>query len=139
MLFPLPVLVILEFAIVEIQIFIINTFQLASRQNRQQLPADVQSFLNIPVCQISLRHVFLLKFICKLSINQVNIRKRRLTQNRHQLFCVFTAGISCKQLVQRIGMIRTGLALADTLILQTGQRGKNINRRIDSLSVKFTA
>ena len=36
-------------------------------------------------------------------------------------------------------MVSTGLALADTLILQTGQRGQHVNGRRDALAVQLTA
>ena len=53
-------------------------------------------------------------------------------------FRIFTSGI-CGKLVHRIGVIRTGLALADSLIFQTGRDGSTSIGGCDAFSIQITA
>ena len=109
----------LYFSVILIKEFVIDTFQLASRKNGKQLPADGQCFLNITVSLIALGNIFLLESIRIFCLDQVNVGESCLTKNSHQLFGLFTTGICGKQLVHGVGMVCSCLAFTDTLILQS--------------------
>ena len=55
---------------------------------------------------------------------------------RDRLLGVLAAGIGREQLVHRAGVVLTGLALADALILQTRQAGQHVHGRDDALAVQ---
>src|SRR5699024_18367 len=57
--------------IVLVQVFVVNPFQLTSRQDAQQLPSDLQCLLDGTVCGIPLADIFLLEGVGKLRIQKI--------------------------------------------------------------------
>src|SRR5699024_4248570 len=116
----------------------LDTFELGYRQDGQQLPTDVEGFLDGTVGVITLGNIAFFKFIRKFCVQQVSLGQSSFTQNAHQLVCVFTTGVSSKQLVEGAAVGLTGLADADTFIRQTGQRRQYVDWRSDILAVQVT-
>ena len=128
-----------ELAVILVEELVADSLELAARKYREELPADVERVLDAAVGVKALRDIFLLEFVRKLCIKLIHIRQRVLAQNNHEFLCVLTARIRGEQLVHRVRVVGSRLALADTLIFESGQGRQNVDRRIDALSVKLTA
>jgi hypothetical protein len=101
----------------------LDALELGLRQDGQQLPAQIQRLLNGAVFVVALVDVALFKLVGKLGIQQVVVRQRGFAQNGHQLLGFLAGGIRGEELVHGVGVVLPGLALADALVLQTGQAG----------------
>ena len=128
-----------ELAVILVEELVADALELAARENREQLPADVERLFDASVGIKALRNIFFLEFVRKLCVELIHIRQRVLAENNHEFLCVLTARIRGEQLVHRVRVVGSRLALADTLIFKSGQGRQNVDRRIDALSVKLTA
>ena len=88
---------------------------------------------------ISLGNVFLLKRVREFCVHEVDFCQRRLAENDHEFFRVFSARIRGEELVHGVGVVGPCLALADPLILQTGQGREHVDGRHDPFPVEFAA
>ena len=82
-----------------------------------------------------LSHKLFLKGFSENKIFFIQRRQLIFTDNRSQGAGIAYLGIAGEELVGHSLMIRSGKALADTVLHQTGQTGQYVNGRIDGLSV----
>ena len=128
-----------ELAVILVEELVADALELAARKYREELPADVERLFDASVGIKALRNIFFLEFIRKLCIELIHIRQRVFAEDDHELLCVLTARICGEQLVHRVRVVGSRLALADTFIFESGQGRQNVDRRVDALSVKLTA
>ena len=81
-----------------VQHFLGNTFKLASGQDSQKLPAEIQRFLNASVGVITLRNIFFLKLGGEVRVKFVDVGERAFTENRREFLGLFTAGVTGEKL-----------------------------------------
>ena len=92
----------------------LDALELALGQQAQQLPAQVQCFLDRPVLLAALRDIPPLKLIGKAGILQIHLGKSGFAQNGHQLLVFLAGGIGGEELVHGAGMILPGLPRPDS-------------------------
>ena len=102
-----------------LDIFVLDSLQLALWKHLEKSPACFQSFLDSSVCLVALRNVFLFEGLAELGVHQVNIGQSRFTQDCNQFQTFLAASISGEKLVHGVSVVFTGLALAYTLILKS--------------------
>lgn len=67
----------------------------------------------------------------------VNFGESRVAENGTQFLCFLALRVCAEQLVHRVGVVFSRLALAYALVFKTGQRRQNVDRRSDAFLVKF--
>ena len=125
-------------AVVFVEQLVADTLEFAPGQDGEQLPADVEGLFNAPVGVEALGDIDLLEFVGEFCIELVDIRQSCLAEDDHQLLGVLASGVGGEELVHRVGVVGSGLALADALILESGEGGEHVDGRVDALAEKLT-
>src|SRR2546426_1932566 len=114
----------------------INPLQLGLRKRTQKTPSKIQCSIYVPILIDSLADEPPLEVLSKGEVQLIPGRQCFLADNRNKISEAPTFRVSIIQLIRNLSMILSRPALPNTLLHQTRQRWRRINRWIDPFSVQ---
>src|SRR6058998_855373 len=102
----------------------------------EKVPAEIESSVDVPVLIDSLVDEPPLELVCELSVELVPGRERFLPNDGDEVSEASSLSKSVIELVAYFTVILSCLALADSLLHQSGEAGRGVDGGIDSLPVE---
>src|SRR5450759_868155 len=113
----------------------LDPLELVRRQQRQQVPADLEGLLDVAVL-VALVEELLLELVRELQVQPVGLGERLLADDGDQPSQVDALGVEGVELVRDAPVIGPGLILADALVHQAREARQHVDRREDALAVQ---
>src|SRR5437667_4316081 len=110
--------------------------ELVVGEDPEKVPAEVEGGVDVPVLIDSLVDEPPLELVCELEVELVPGRERFLPNDGDEVSEASSLGEGIVELITHLTVILSCLALADSLLHQSGEAGRGVDGGIDSLPVE---
>src|SRR5438093_3357426 len=105
-------------------------------QDTEKVPAEVESSVDVPILVNSLVDEPRLELFCELEVELVPGRESLVPDHGYEVSEASSLGEGIVELITHLTVILSCLALADSLLHQSGDAGRRVDGGIDSLPVE---